>query len=86
MVLRRFFAAYRDRGGVGWMGKIGREEWDEDVGRAWMRWVGENLNGGREASGEGAGGPLEGRWSLELVYDWLCPPPFPWLACMINGE
>ncbi|KAA8565356.1 hypothetical protein MFRU_045g00550 [Monilinia fructicola] len=72
MVLRRFFAAYRDRGGVGWMGKIGREEWDEDVGRAWMRWVGENLNGGREASGEGAGGPLEGRWSLELVYDW-CP-------------
>ncbi|KAB8288214.1 hypothetical protein EYC80_010217 [Monilinia laxa] len=72
MVLRRFFAAYRDRGGMGWMGKIGREEWDEDVGRAWMRWVAENLNGGRETSGEGAGGPLEGRWSLELVYDW-CP-------------
>ncbi|KAI9644272.1 hypothetical protein NHQ30_007627 [Ciborinia camelliae] len=82
MVLRRFYGAFRGRSGVrGGVGRcawipipgVGREEWDEDVGRAWMGWVETNLNGGKEGShGEGAGGPLEGRWSLELVYDW-CP-------------
>lgn len=76
MVLRRFFIAYRDGGcggrgrgcGRGWRLMFGKRGWDEDVGRAWMGWVGRNLN----ADGEGSsrGGPLEGRWSLELVYDW----------------
>ncbi|ESZ90068.1 hypothetical protein SBOR_9556 [Sclerotinia borealis F-4128] len=72
MVLRRFFAAFRDKGGRGLGLGVRREEWDEDVGRAWMGWVVSNMNGGMEGSGQGAGGPLEGRWSLELVYDW-CP-------------
>ncbi|KAJ8062660.1 hypothetical protein OCU04_009182 [Sclerotinia nivalis] len=71
MVLRRFYAAYKGKMVRGLPG-FAREEWDEDVGEAWMKWVGSNLNGGKEETGEEAGGPLEGRWSLELVYDW-CP-------------
>lgn len=71
MILRRFYAAYKGKLVRGLPG-FATEEWDEDVGEAWMKWVGSNLNGGKEETGEEAGGPLEGRWSLELVYDW-CP-------------
>ncbi|TGO60330.1 hypothetical protein BCON_0036g00200 [Botryotinia convoluta] len=75
MVLRKFYAAYKVRRSVPW---FGRGEWDEDVERAWLGWVEKSLNDGsdrkdgKEGSAERAKGPLEGRWSLELVYDW-CP-------------
>lgn len=72
MVLRKFYAAYKlKRRSIPWFGK---GEWDQDVGKAWLGWVEKSLNegkDGKEGSAEGAKGPLEGRWSLELVYDWL---------------
>ncbi|ATZ57357.1 hypothetical protein BCIN_14g05030 [Botrytis cinerea B05.10] len=71
MVLRKFYAAYKlKRRSIPWFGK---GEWDQDVGKAWLGWVEKSLNegkDGKEGSAEGAKGPLEGRWSLELVYDW----------------
>ncbi|KAN0112929.1 hypothetical protein V8E51_005880 [Hyaloscypha variabilis] len=36
---------------------------DDDVTRAWYGWVAKNLNDGKE-------NPLEGRYSLQLLYDW----------------
>ncbi|KAF5875302.1 uncharacterized protein Bfra_003757 [Botrytis fragariae] len=76
MVLRKFYAAYKvKRRSIPW---FGRGEWDEDLGRAWLGWVEKSLNEGshkKDGKGESAKrakGPLEGRWSLELVYDW-CP-------------
>jgi hypothetical protein len=36
---------------------------DDDVARAWHGWVSKNLNDSKE-------NPLEGRYSLQLLYDW----------------
>jgi hypothetical protein len=36
---------------------------DDDVARAWYGWVFKNLNDSKE-------NPLEGRYSLQLLYDW----------------
>ncbi|KAE8452819.1 hypothetical protein EG329_013091 [Mollisiaceae sp. DMI_Dod_QoI] len=36
---------------------------DDDVARAWQGWVHKNLNDGKD-------NPLEGRYSLQLIYDW----------------
>jgi hypothetical protein len=36
---------------------------DATVARAWQGWVQDNLN-------EGKDNPLEGRYSLQLIYDW----------------
>jgi hypothetical protein len=36
---------------------------DEDVARAWQGWVHKNLNDCKN-------NPLEGRYSLQLIYDW----------------
>ncbi|CZR53226.1 uncharacterized protein PAC_03104 [Phialocephala subalpina] len=37
--------------------------YDDDVARAWQGWVHKNLNDGKN-------NPLEGRYSLQLIYDW----------------
>jgi hypothetical protein len=36
---------------------------DGDVARAWQGWVHKNLNNSKN-------NPLEGRYSLQLIYDW----------------
>lgn len=36
---------------------------DDDVARAWQGWVYKNLNDGKN-------NPLEGRYSLQLIYEW----------------
>lgn len=36
---------------------------DPDVARAWQSWVHKNLNDNKN-------NPLEGRYSLQLIYDW----------------
>jgi hypothetical protein len=35
---------------------------DEDVSKAWTAWIQKNLNANKV--------PMEGKYSLELVYDW----------------
>ena len=43
--------------------KASKRHSDEAVARAWQGWVHKNLNSNKN-------NPLEGRYSLELVYDW----------------
>lgn len=43
--------------------RASRRHHDEDVARAWYGWVHKNLNDSKN-------NPLEGRYSLQLMYDW----------------